>query len=236
MVSDARRASLERFVEEAARAMVARGWEADPERHSGADSIFLGVFRQPIGAQWLATVEFICEGGPVTDRIELGLTRVRSSERLSAIIGGELGLRHAPTARLLSDLDVVCEAHIMRDLEDVLEDDEGGKRPVISDDASAGRASEELVAVVDAHALQFARRYADVDRVLAFIAEGEQTSRDPEFEYVFVPALLAASGRCDDARAALRDYRERPKSSPAEEEQYQRFADDLGAWIDNHPA
>jgi hypothetical protein len=158
-----------------------------------------------------------------------------SVNRFRAIVGGEIGLRHAATARLLRELDVACEAHITHDLEDIFED-EGAERPVINDEASADRASDTLVAAVDAHALAFARRYADVDAVVAFIAEGQQTNRVPEFEYLFVPALLAASSRYDDARAALREYRQLPKSSPADEKEYGRFGDDLSAWIDDHAA
>lgn len=177
----------------------------------------------------------ILEGGPIVYGVELRLHGPCSVNRFRAIVGGEIGLRHAATARLLRELDVACEAHITHDLEDIFED-EGAERPVINDEASADRASDTLVAAVDAHALAFARRYADVDAVVAFIAEGQQTNRVPEFEYLFVPALLAASSRYDDARAALREYRQLPKSSPADEKEYGRFGDDLSAWIDDHAA
>jgi hypothetical protein len=119
----------------------------------------------------------------------------------------------------------------MRDLEDVF-DDEGSERSVITDGTSADAAARTLLAAVDAHALPFAREHASIEGVVAFITGGHQTNRDPEFEYLFVPTLLAASGRDEDARAALDGYRQRPKFSPGDEDEFERFAAELSAWLD----
>jgi hypothetical protein len=80
--------------------------------------------------------------------------------------------------------------------------------------------------------MRFARDHADIDKVVAFLASGGQNSRDREFEYIFVPVLLAASGRHAEARAALADYRQRPKTDPAEDAPYASFADRLTSWLD----
>lgn len=224
-------ALLERFIERTAEAMLARGWEVDPAEVPDAKSAFLGTFRQSVGADWLATVEFMLESGPTTHGIEVGLSGPRSSHEFRAVVGGELGIRHLPTERLLSALDARCEADISLDLEDIFED-AGKDLPTMTDPQSVDRASEELVTVADAHAKPFARQHADVDAVIAFIADGEQANRDREFEYLFVPALLASSGRHAEARAALADFRRRPKSGPADEQEYDRFAHRLSAWLD----
>lgn len=230
MESDADRAVLEAFVAQTREGMVARGWEADPGATAAADSIFLGVFRRLIDPDWLATVEFIRESGSI-DGFELRLTGPRRVHSFSVTVGGEFGLLHVPTERLLHDLGVACEANVMRDLEDIF-DDEGSERPVISDAASADAAARMLLGAVDTYALPFAHENASIDAVIAFITTGGQTNRDPEFEYLFVPTLLASGGRHQEARAALDEYRQRSKTTPANEEEFKRFADGLSACLD----
>jgi hypothetical protein len=225
------RTVLERFMTRTADAMVARAWEVDPETVADADSIFVGTFRRPVGEDWLATVEFIREGGSTTG-LELRLTSIRPFESFEATVGGYLGVRHIPTQRLLRALDVACESDIALDLEDVFEED-GNELPKFTDETSADRAAQELVAAVDAHAMPFANAHADIDAVIEFIADGGQTDRSPEFEYLFVPALLASAGRYAAARAALAEYEHRPKSGPADEREHARFAAALSSWLDN---
>jgi hypothetical protein len=232
VVADAGRAVLERFITTTADAVVARGWEVDPDAVPDADSIFVGTFRRPVGGDWLATVEFIREGGPKTG-FELRLTGIRHFESFEATVGGYLGLRHIPTQGLLRALDVACEAGIALDLEDVFQED-GNELPNFTDEATAERASQELVAAVDAHAMPFAIEHADIDAVIEFIAGGGQADRSPEFEYLFVPALLASTGRYAAARAALAEFGRRPKSGPPDEAEYARFAAALSSWLDSH--
>jgi hypothetical protein len=231
VVPDAGRAVLERFIRTTADAMVARGWEVDPETVPDADSIFVGTFRRPVGEDWLATVEFIREGGPKAG-FELRLTGIRHFESFAETIGGYLGLRHIPTQRLLRALDVACESDIALDLEDVFDKDDT-ELPKFSDEATADRASQELVAAVDAHAMPLANEHADIDAVIEFIADGGQTDRSPEFEYLFVPALLASTGRYASARAALAEFEGRPKSGPPDDAEYTRFAAALSSWLDS---
>jgi hypothetical protein len=56
------------------------------------------------------------------------------------------------------------------------------------------------------------------------------TTRDDMFEYLFVPALLAATGRTAEAHAALEDYHTRTKRGP-EQKEYSAFRDRLNDWL-----
>jgi len=210
--------------------MTNRGWEVSGAVPDGS-SVFFGDYRQAIAAEFLATVEFLLESGPFSYGVELWPSGPRRVVELRACVGGELGLRHLPTERLLCLLNVRCEADISRDLADIAEA-EGTALPMITDAQSAAQAPQMLVELVDAHALVFAREHASVEAMLAFIADGGQSNRTVEFEYMFVPALLAASGRHDEARAALIDFGQRTKSYPDEDAEYRRFGDDLSSWLD----
>lgn len=230
------RALLDRFIAGTTEAMVKLGWEVDPAWLPDASSMFLGTFRRSVAADdWLATVEFAVESGPTIYGLELRLTGVRKTDRFEAVVGGEIGVRHLPTERLLRALDARCEATITRDLEDIFAS-YGDELPTMTDAQSVDHASQKLVAAADAYAMPFAREHADVDAVIAFITNGELTNRDPESGYMLVPALLAASGREAEARAALAAYRRRPQSGPSDEEDYARFAAQLSSWLDNPPA
>jgi hypothetical protein len=235
MIDEADRAIFERFVAGTTEAMVGLGWEVDRAWMPDAGSIFLGTFSRSVGSDdWLATVEFMLESGPI-DGVELRLTGVRKTHRFRATVGGEIGIRHLPTERLFRALDTSCEATITRDLEAIF-GNLGDGLPTITNAQSVEQASRTLVAVADAHAMPFAHQHADVDAVTAFIANGEQANRDREFEYMFVPALLAASGRHTAARTALADYSRRPKSGPRDDDDYARFDARLSSWLDNASA
>jgi hypothetical protein len=223
-------ALLGRFIARTAPAMADRGWQVDPTAPPDG-TVFLGSFQQAVDGDWLATVDFILESGPTHLGAELTLAGLRQVERFQATVGGELGVRHLPTARLIRLLDVLCETNVSRELDDIAEE-EGLKLPTMIDADSVDEASRTLVRLVDAHAMRFARDHADIDKVVAFLASGGQNSRDREFEYIFVPTLLAASGRHSEARAALADYRQRPKTDPAEDATYASFADKLTSWLD----
>jgi len=231
---DADRELLERFVAVTAEAMLGRGWEVDPAGLPDSASIFLGNFRQTVNPEWLATVEFIKESGPV-DGVKLRLSGRRRFHRFEVTVGGEIGVRHLPTEQLFREFNVRREATISLDLADVF-DERGDELPSMTDVRSVEQASEALVAVVTARAMPFAREHADVDAAIAFISGGGQRHRSPEFEYILIPALLATSGRRAEARAALATYSQRPKSGPRDEEEYGRFAAQLSAWLDNPSA
>jgi hypothetical protein len=223
-------ALLGRFIARTAAAMTERGWQVDPTAPPDG-TVFLGGFQQAVDGDWLATVDFILESGPTHLGAKLTLAGLRQVERFQATVGGELGVRHLPSARLLRLLDTLCETNVSRELYDVAEE-EGLELPTMTDADSVDEASRTLVGLIDAHAMRFARDHADVDKVVAFLAGGGQNNRDREFEYIFVPVLLAASGRHAEARAALAEYRRRPKTDPAEEAPYTHFADELTSWLD----
>ena len=228
---DDARQVLARFAERVRLALISDGWEVGPDGPATGDSIFLGSFQQPVVSDLVATVQFILETGPAIHRVELHLTQgVVPTGGVHAAVGGELGIRHLPTERLLAELQVPCEADISRDLAEIFED-QGEELPSFTDETSADLAARVLVDAVAVHALPFARAHADVDRIVKFVRDGGQTTRDEIFEYIFVPTLLAASGRTADARAALGQYRKRLRPGSDEEAEYFQFLERLESWL-----
>jgi hypothetical protein len=67
--------------------------------------------------------------------------------------------------------------------------------------------------------------------MVQFVRGGGQSTRDERFEYIFVPTLLAASGRSPEARAAIADYQKRIPPGSDEEKEYSRFRDRLSGWL-----
>jgi hypothetical protein len=223
------RSVLARFAERARDALLADGWALGPDGPSAADSIFLGSFQQPVAPDFVATVQLILESGPFIVELDVRPTRgVVRTHRVSASVGGELGVRHLPTGRLLGALGISCEADISLDLAEILQD-RGEELPSFTDEAGADAASALVVDLVAAQALPFAREHADVDRMLQFVRDGRQITRVDMFEYLFVPTLLAVSGRTGEARAALSDYGARIR--PDDDEEYSKFRDRLNGWL-----
>lgn len=228
---DDARQVLARFAESARRGLLSNGWEVGPQDPATGDSIFLGNFQRPVAPDFVATVQFILESGPMLYGAELRPTRgVVDVRRVWASVGGELGVRHLPTERLLTVLHVECEADVSLDLAEIFED-RGDELPTFSDEATADAASGVLVDAVTVHALPSARAHADVDRMLEFVRGGGQTTRSETWEYMFVPTLLAASGRRAEARAALAEYQERVPPGSDEEMEYSGFRDRLSGWL-----
>lgn len=75
----------------------------------------------------------------------MSLSGLRHVHRFEAPIGGELGLRHLPTARLLNALDVRSESNMTLDLSDIFAD-EGRELPVMTDARTVDEARRALVA------------------------------------------------------------------------------------------
>jgi hypothetical protein len=220
-----------RFAERACAAMLAAGWEVGGDGPADGRSIFLGDFQQPITAEFLASVQFILEGGPTVCGVELELVaRVAEGRRFRASVGGEIGVRHLPTERLLQTLQMRCEADVSLEIADIFEADRR-TLPTMTDEASVDGAARVLVAAVMAHALPFARAHASVDAMVEFVTRGRQINRGQTFEYIFVPTVFAASGRATEARAALSAYRDRVKPGTEEDAEYTGFSDRLTRWL-----
>jgi hypothetical protein len=235
MLDDAEAALLDRFAAAAAHDMLGRGWQHQTGHASTrARSIFLGDFEQPIAPDWVATVEFMNEGGGVGHTLSLGFTGIRRTRESRAVVGGQVGLRHVPTAALLRTLlDITSGAHISRDLGDIVAR-LGRHLPAITDEATADAAARELVPVADAHAVEFGRTHATVDDIVAFLRRGDDTSWAYTPERVLVPAILAAADRHDDALAAIAEYRRRPRRRDEDDDQlaqFEAFAQRLVEWL-----
>jgi len=222
---------LRRFADRTRVAMLANGWDIADDGPAHGDSIFLGSFQQSVAPDFLGTVEFILESGPIVLGAEVWPPgQVHRTRRFEALVGGELGVRHLPTAQLLQILDAHCEADISLDIEEAFEAD-GLSLPMMTDPPSVDEAAGVLVEAVVRHALPFARAHANVDAMLRFLRDGGQTTRDDMFEAMFVPVLLAASDRRPEARAALDTYRRRNNPGTDEEREYAVFGDRLTSWL-----
>jgi hypothetical protein len=215
------------FAPEARKRMLTAGWEA--ANVADGSSQFLGFFQRPVADDFLATVEFMLESGPVVSGGHWHPLRgwVKTRE-IRAAVGGEIGLVNLPTQRLLTALDARCEPNIAVDITQ----DVGAERTYFSDEATAVAAAESLVTVVREHALPFARSKASVEAMAEFASSGTQSTRDVSFEYFFVPTLFAANGRAQDARSALTRYQDVQRRSPDERQKFVEFSDRLKDWLE----
>lgn len=216
---------LERFSSRAQTALLDDRWEIGREDPAREGSIFLGDFQKPLVPDFVATVEFILESGPMVR----GFVGAQRTSHVAAVVGGEFGVRHLPTAELLKALGVRCETNISLDIEEVFEA-AGLSLPVIHDERSAEDAARVLVEAVGTYGVPFADKHSTVETMLRFVEEGGQTTRDDMFEAFFVPTMLAASGRSPEAEAALASYRPR-LTHDEEQEEFVDFADRLTALL-----
>ena len=125
------------FAERARDAMLADGWGLGPEGPATGDSIFLGSFQRGVAPEFDATVQLVLESGPTIGGMELRPAQsVVRTGRVAASVGGELGVRHVPTERLLAALQVPCEADTSLDMAEIFEA-QGNELPFFTDDATA---------------------------------------------------------------------------------------------------
>jgi hypothetical protein len=223
---DPEQAVRERFVTRTRDRMVELGWEviADPDEEADDTSVWLGDFQRSLDSDFVAIVRFVIE----SIEISAGVRRRHVSPEI--MVGGEVGVCHRPTARLIELLEVGCGTDISCEL-GTLAAPGDDTTPSMSSVLSADRASQTLVELVDRHALGFAREHGSVDAMVAFLAGGGQVDRDEEFGFMFIPALLAASGRGARAGAALAEFRQRPRQHVEDQESYDHFARQLVAWL-----
>jgi len=217
---------LEGFASRARTALLAEGWQISREDPGDDGSIFVGDFQKPLVADFVATVELVLENGPIVQ----SFVGARRTSHFRVVVGGEFGVRHQPTADLLTALEVHCETNISLDIEEVF-DAAGLSLPVITDEHTTEDAARVLVDAVNQYGVPFAAEHATVDTMLRFVSEGGQTTRDDMFEALFIPTLLAASGRSSEAKAALESYRARA-THDAEQKQFGVFADRLTARLE----
>ncbi len=89
---------LNRFSVRARELLLRDGWTVDNERPEPDGLVWLGSFIKPTATDFVATVEFILERGPME-------YRVPGPDRLLAVIGGEFGVRHRPPPNGFTSLE-----------------------------------------------------------------------------------------------------------------------------------
>jgi hypothetical protein len=88
--------------------------------------------------------------------------------------------------------------------------------------------AKRLAALTHEQAVAFAERYTSVDAVL-----DANRNEESGAAHMVVPALLAASGRFEEARSALARYRPDEPSTPEQSRRARRFVYQLNRWMDS---
>jgi hypothetical protein len=191
---------LERFSARSRELLIRDGWMVDEDGPSYDGNVFLGSFVKPTSPDFVATIEFILESGPAVHGFPGG-------NRLRAVVGGEFGVRHLPTATRLRGLNarLGCDTNISLDIQDLF-DDRGLDLPTIEDDRSADEAASRLADASARYGEPFAREHSSLDAMITFVEAGRQTTRDELFQAIFVPVAMSAGGRDAEAREAVARY------------------------------
>jgi hypothetical protein len=191
---------LDRFTARACELLIWDGWTVDKDGPGDDGSLFLGSFAKPTAPDFVATIEFILESGPMVYGVPGG-------NRLCAVVGGEFGVRHLPTATRLRALNIRmgCDTNVSVDIQELF-DDQGLELPAIEDDRSAEEAASRLVDASARYGEPFARQHSSLEAMIRFVENGQQTTRDELFEAIFVPVAMSVDGRDADARQAIARY------------------------------
>lgn len=195
---------LERFSARARELLTQNGWSVDEDGPGTDGRLFLGSFAKPTVPDFVATIEFILESGPTVSGFS-GLKRFQHV--LEAVVGGEFGVRHLPTAARLQGLSIRMgsDTNVSVDIEELFAD-RGLELPTIVDDRSADEAALRLVDASARYGEPFAWEHSSVEAMISFIDEGRQTTRGELFQAIFVPVAMSAAGREADARHAATRY------------------------------
>jgi len=183
--------------------LVESGWEVlDPEPPDGS-SIFLGRFEQDLGSDCAAALELIQESGP---EVFGGSLLGPSTRTIRGSVGGEIGVRHHPTSALLQRAGIGDADCMAIDLEEMV-DGHGRQLPVFTDLTSAVTAAEQLVEAIQQWGMPFVHDHASPDAMIAFISDGQWTTRIESTPGLLATALLITTGHPDQAQASLSSFR-----------------------------
>lgn len=180
----------ERFTAVTEELMVARGW-------SPSDEMGEGRFCRPLPDGFVATAMVAPSRGPIRG---WGQRKDGSGEPpLGAY--ALVGVSYPAAERLLRAAGAAHQnAAIEADVGDLLSPPRDVSVRIEKPDQIAS-AVESLVLMVDQHAEVFAAERASADALIA-----SAQADPPEYAAEIVPALLAAFGRTEEARAALAKY------------------------------
>jgi len=239
----------ERFAEVARERMLAAGWRQDEGADTSPDGRLIAAFHRPAVGEFAVTACFVCEG--TTEHSLLGFVDKRfDAEPSPLVVRAVLGMRHPPADRLLGLLGEPPHCAIAREVGGLL--DPPRDSPVrVERLAEIADAVETLGRLIDTHADRYATEHASVEALIegwnardpfsatslaAYSAERRACATVHVVEPVgmlgagMLPAvLLAATGRPDEARAALADaLADQEDLAPAG----LRFARRLTHWLD----
>jgi hypothetical protein len=198
--------------DELAACLAPAGWS--PIDGEGDDSMVLAGFVRPLSDEFAATAEYT-RGLSMPDRPPVRITQPL------------FGVAYEPLRRLWPLLsDRVRIAALTESVGDMPERARVCRMEVHTQ-AEVAPVAKQLAGLALEQAVAFAERYTSVDALL-------EAHRDDESEGVnmVVPALLAASGRFEEARSALARYR-RGLDIPEEGRRERRFVYQLTRWIDS---
>jgi hypothetical protein len=198
--------------DELAARLAPAGWS--PTDGEGDDSMVLAGFVHPLSDEFAATAEYT-RALSIPDRPPVRITQPL------------FGVAYEPLRRLWPLLeDHVRIAALTASVGDMSERARVCRMEVHAQ-AEVAPVATQLAGLALEQAVAFAERYTSVDALL-------EAHRDDESEEVnmVVPALLAASGRFEEARSALARYR-RGVDIPEEGRRDRRFVYQLTRWIDS---
>lgn len=147
-----------------------------------------------------------------------------------------VGVRHEPTMRLVRALMDTGELHTAPTLSEPIyvfgrADGLGPSPLAVGSIDEAESAAARLLELVDTYGLPFVRSLADEDPMLDALRQRKHLAI-PEYAASRLPAMLAALGRADEARAAAANAVVRlGDRTDAAAEHYRRFAERLLAHL-----
>jgi hypothetical protein len=177
---------------EALRAGLAERLAPDGWRRVGDDGRWFVALVRPVADEFVATIE-VWQAGSVPDRPPVVVTYMHAG------VGYEPLRRLAP---LLGMFDLAVQSTLVwphsfaEDADDEDDEEEEFQHRKLRTLDEADQLAGELAAVARERAVPYARRYADLDLLLARVS-------GPRCGTVRRAALLASAGRFDEARASL---------------------------------
>lgn len=188
------RVLFEEFTRVAEELMLSRGWSAE-----GGDRSIGARFARLVSEGFVATA-WLCPGrGPLRRGGGGGWEGHEPPLNAFAMVGVSCPAADRIVRALSADRG--SPVAISEDVGDLLSPPRDVRIKITSTD-QVRAAAESLVALVDEHAVAFASEYASVDALLA----GLRSQSVDGDEWWYVPALLVACGRQDEAREALTSY------------------------------
>lgn len=210
------------FIERVAGGMARAGWE--PERGPwGVGAPILAVYQRPVGGEFVGGANFVVVS------MDVGTRRgSRITLQPELMVEVELSLRHPPTDRLLGGLGARSSSVVRCELREASASDAAA---VIRRGKDVGPAADVLVEQVAGPGSGFLRALATPEAFLQFVAGTSARVTDP-YRRAVIPALLASTGRGDEARRRILSERAATGVAAGRGGPNDQFLDRLLQWLD----